>query len=311
MPYDVQEQMVHSLKGLENAKILKYAYAIEYDAINPLQLLPSLETKLVSNLFTAGQINGTSGYEEAAGQGLIAGINAGLKLKGKEPLILKRNEAYIGVLIDDLVSKGTKEPYRLLTSRAEYRLLLRHDNADLRLRNYGYELGLISDDDKLRLDEKIKNIKCCEKYLGENRITPKDLSDDFKNKFGVNLSCGCNLHDFLKRPEITIFDLINFEILPFKEVDNEVLEQVQFNIKYEGYIKKEEEEVLKLLKMEKKQIPNDIDYDKVRNLASEARDKLKKVRPLTMAQASRISGVNPVDISVLAVYLKKEYSIDE
>ena len=309
MPEDVQEQMVHSLKGLENAKILKYGYAIEYDAINPLQLKPTLETKIIGNLFTAGQINGTSGYEEAAGQGLIAGINAGLKLQGKNPLILKRNEAYIGVLIDDLVTKGTKEPYRLLTSRAEYRLLLRHDNADLRLRDYGYNCGLISDLQKARLDKKRDDIKKLIDYLKENRITNKTLPIFYKDN--IMLTNGISLYDFLKRPEVKIKDLVETNLITFDNISEDVLEQVEFNAKYEGYIKKEETEVQKLIKMENKQIPTDIDYDKVNNLASEAKQKLKKVRPLTLAQASRISGVNPVDISILAIYLKKEYNKDE
>ena len=311
MPEDVQEEMVHSLEGLEHAKILKYAYAIEYDAINPLQITHSLETKVIKNLFTAGQINGTSGYEEAAGQGLIAGINAGLKLQGKDALILKRNESYIGVLIDDLVLKGTKEPYRLLTSRAEYRLLLRHDNADLRLREYGYNCGLITQEQKDILDNKKKMIKEIEDYLKENRITMRNLPIDYINKYQINLSNGLTIYDFLKRPEVNLNDLISYEIIPFKDVSKEVLEQVEFDIKYEGYIKKEELEVEKLLKMEDKQIPDDIDYDKVKNLASEARQKLKLVRPLTLAQASRISGVNPADISILAIYLKKEYNKNE
>ena len=311
MPEDVQEEMVHSLKGLENAKILKYAYAIEYDAINPLQLMPSLETKIIKNLFTAGQINGTSGYEEAAGQGLIAGINASLKLQGKDPLILKRNESYIGVLIDDLVTKGTKEPYRLLTSRSEYRLLLRHDNADLRLRNYGYACGLINDDQKNKLDIKVSLIQKIEKYLKDNRVSIKTLPDDYKEKLNLTLKNGLSLYDFIKRPEVTIYDLINYEIIPFKDTQFEVLEQVEFNIKYEGYIAKEEAEAQKLIKMENKQIPSDIDYNKVKNLASEARQKLNLVRPLTLAQASRISGVNPVDISLLSIYLKKEYNKNE
>ena len=311
MPEDVQEEMVHSLKGLEHAKILKYAYAIEYDAINPLQLMPSLETKIIKNLFTAGQINGTSGYEEAAGQGLIAGINASLKLQGKDPLILKRNESYIGVLIDDLVTKGTKEPYRLLTSRSEYRLLLRHDNADLRLRNYGYACGLINDDQKNKLDIKVSLIQKIEKYLKDNRVSIKTLPDDYKEKLNLTLKNGLSLYDFIKRPEVTIYDLINYEIIPFKDTQSEVLEQVEFNIKYEGYIAKEEAEAQKLIKMENKQIPSDIDYNKVKNLASEARQKLNLVRPLTLAQASRISGVNPVDISLLSIYLKKEYNKNE
>lgn len=304
MPEDVQELMVHSLPGLEHAKILKYAYAIEYDAINPLQLKPSLETKVINNLFTAGQINGTSGYEEAAGQGIIAGINAGLKLQGKEPLILKRNESYIGVLIDDLVTKGTKEPYRLLTSRAEYRLLLRHDNADIRLRDYGYQVGLISEEQHNRLLKKLSNIQTLLNYLKETRITPSTIPASLKEI--VNLNSGVSLYELLKRPEITL-DLLIENNLVSNDYSDEVKEQVTFAVKYEGYIAKEEQEVEKLLKLEEKEIPEDIDYDKVKNLASEARIKLKQVRPRTIAQASRISGVNPVDISVLSIYLKKEY----
>ena len=304
MPEDVQELMVHSLPGLEHAKILKYAYAIEYDAINPLQLKPSLETKVINNLFTAGQINGTSGYEEAAGQGIIAGINAGLKLQGKEPLILKRNESYIGVLIDDLVTKGTKEPYRLLTSRAEYRLLLRHDNADIRLRDYGYQVGLISEEQHNRLLKKLSNIQTLLNYLKETRITPGTIPASLKEI--VNLNSGVSLYELLKRPEITLDSLIKNNLVS-NEYSDEVKEQVTFAVKYEGYIAKEEQEVEKLLKLEEKEIPEDIDYDKVKNLASEARIKLKQVHPRTIAQASRISGVNPVDISVLSIYLKKEY----
>ena len=304
MPEDVQELMVHSLPGLEHAKILKYAYAIEYDAINPLQLKPSLETKVINNLFTAGQINGTSGYEEAAGQGIIAGINAGLKLQGKEPLILKRNESYIGVLIDDLVTKGTKEPYRLLTSRAEYRLLLRHDNADIRLRDYGYQVGLISEEQHNRLLKKLSNIQTLLNYLKETRITPNTIPASLKEI--VNLNSGVSLYELLKRPEITLDSLIKNNLVS-NEYSDEVKEQVTFAVKYEGYIAKEEQEVEKLLKLEEKEIPEDIDYDKVKNLASEARIKLKQVHPRTIAQASRISGVNPVDISVLSIYLKKEY----
>ena len=305
MPEDVQELMVHSLPGLEHAKILKYAYAIEYDAINPLQLKPSLETKVINNLFTAGQINGTSGYEEAAGQGIIAGINAGLKLQGKEPLILKRNESYIGVLIDDLVTKGTKEPYRLLTSRAEYRLLLRHDNADIRLRDYGYQVGLISEEQHNRLLKKLSNIQTLLNYLKETRITPSTIPASLKEI--VNLNSGVSLYELLKRPEITL-DLLIENNLVSNDYSDEVKEQVTFAVKYEGYIAKEEQEVEKLLKLEEKEIPEDIDYDKVKNLASEARIKLKQVHPRTIAQASRISGVNPVDISVLSIYLKKEYA---
>ena len=305
MPEDIQEEMVHSLEGLENAKILKYAYAIEYDAINPLQLKPNLETKVIENLFTAGQINGTSGYEEAAGQGIIAGINAALKLQNKNPLILKRNESYIGVLIDDLVTKGTKEPYRLLTSRAEYRLLLRHDNADIRLRKYGYEVGLISEEQMTKLNNKIRDIETLTNTLKEKRVTPNTLSTTYKEK--LNLKSGLSLYDLLKRPEITFDDIYNINP-DLSKYSPEVQEQVTFNVKYEGYIEKAKHEAEKLLKLEEKEIPEDINYDNVKNLANEAKSKLKEIRPRTIAQAARISGVNPVDISVLTIYLKKEYA---
>jgi len=297
MPIDIQEKIVHSIVGLENAKILKYAYAIEYDAINPLQIFPTLETKLISNLYTAGQINGTSGYEEAACQGLMAGINACAKLSNKAPLILRRDEAYIGVLIDDLVTKGTKEPYRLLTSRAEFRLLLRHDNADLRLREYGFKIGLIS---KKQYNKLIKKEKEIEKLLTELKGTKTKYSTidgSIKN---------LNLYQLLKMPQVKINDLE--KLLPnFNKYNNDVLEQVEISIKYEGYINKALNEAKKLIRLEDKQIPEDIDYDKVNNLASEARQKLKLVRPKTIGQATRISGVNPVDVSVLSVYMKKEY----
>lgn len=305
MPVDVQEEMVHSLVGLEHAVIKKYAYAIEYDAINPLQLNSSLETKVLKNLFTAGQINGTSGYEEAAGQGIIAGINAGLMLKGKKPLILKRNESYIGVLVDDLVTKGTKEPYRLLTSRAEFRLILRHDNADLRLRKYGYEVGLIDDERYNKLLVKEKAINTLLDELKNVRVSKNTLPEAL-SYLKDSLSTGYSLYDLLKRPEVKIIDYLRGNLI--KDYDKDVLEQAEFFVKYEGYINKEYQEANKLLKLEEKEIPTDIDYDKIKNLASEARQKLKLVRPLTLAQASRISGVNPVDISVLAVYLKKEYN---
>ena len=305
MPVDVQEEMVHSLVGLEHAVIKKYAYAIEYDAINPLQLNPSLETKILKNLFTAGQINGTSGYEEAAGQGIIAGINAGLMLKGKKPLILKRNESYIGVLVDDLVTKGTKEPYRLLTSRAEFRLILRHDNADLRLRKYGYEVGLIDDERYNKLLVKEKAINTLLDELKNVRVSKNTLPEALSH-LKDSLSTGYSLYDLLKRPEVKIIDYLRGNLI--KDYDKDVLEQAEFFVKYEGYINKEYQEANKLLKLEEKEIPTNIDYDKIKNLASEARQKLKLVRPLTLAQASRISGVNPVDISVLAVYLKKEYN---
>ena len=309
MPEDVQEKMVHSLHGLENAVITKYAYAIEYDAIDPLQIKPTLENKVLENLFTAGQINGTSGYEEAAGQGIIAGINAVLKVDNKEPLILKRNDAYIGVLIDDLVTKGTIEPYRMLTSRAEFRLILRHDNADLRLRHYAHDIGTINEEQYNRLIEKEEKIKELTKYLQENTLhITEDVIKVFEsNNINVPLT-GLNYYDLLKRPEITMKFIENFIEINYS---NEVKEQVEINAKYDGYIKKAYKEVEKLSRLEEKQIPEDVDYKKVTNLASEARQKLEKIRPKTIAQASRISGVNPVDISVLTIYLKKEYGKNE
>lgn len=306
MPHDIQEQMVHSLPGLEHAKINKYAYAIEYDAIYPTQLKRTLETKIIDNLYTAGQINGTSGYEEAACQGLIAGINASLKLKGKEPLILKRNEAYIGVLIDDLVTKGVRDPYRLLTSRAEYRLLLRHDNADIRLRDYGYQVGLISEEQYQKYQLKLKLISELELLLKSNKVTPKEDINQYLISIGsTKLKDGITLYDLLKRPEITFENIQHFLEIPYTD---EIKEQVSIHIKYDGYIKKAQKEAEKMLRLENKQIPTDIDYKKINNLASEARQKLEEVRPTTLGQAIRISGVNPADISILTVYLKKEYS---
>ena len=303
MPNEIQDLMVHSLPGLENAKILKYGYAIEYDAIDSMQLKRSLETKLVENLYTAGQINGTSGYEEAAGQGLIAGINASLKLEGKEPLILKRNESYIGVLIDDLVTKGVKDPYRLLTSRAEYRLLLRNDNADLRLRDYGYQVGLISEEKYQEFCKKKENIKELEEILKSTRITPKkEINEYIEIIPSTPLKDGISLYDFLKRPEVTLENIKHFIELNYTK---EELEQVEINAKYEGYIKKANKEAEKMLSLEEKKIPEDINYDNIPNLASEARQKLSEVRPTTIGQASRISGVNPADISILMVYLRR------
>lgn len=309
MPKEVQEKMVHSLPGLEHAKILKYGYAIEYDAIYPTQLTASLETKIIKNLYTAGQINGTSGYEEAACQGLIAGINASLKLEKKDPLILKRNEAYIGVLIDDLITKGIRDPYRLLTSRAEFRLLLRSDNADLRLREYGYQVGLIDDEKLNKLKTKKQKINDLLVFMKENKIKiTKEVEEVFKKENIEVPTSTLSLEQLLKRPEINISFLEKFIEVPFKE---EIKEQVSINLKYEGYIKKSFKEAEKMLKLEKKQIPENIDYDKIKNIASEARQKLKEVRPKTIAQAIRISGVNPSDISILSVYLKKEYGKDE
>ena len=308
MPHDIQEQMVHSLPGLENAKILKYAYAIEYDAIDAKDLKQTLETKLIENLYTAGQINGTSGYEEAACQGLMAGINAALKLENKEPLILKRNEAYIGVLIDDLVTKGVRDPYRLLTSRAEYRLLLRNDNADLRLSEYGHEIGLIDDKKYKMLTDKKQKIKELTQLLKENKITPTKETNEFLEKLNsAQIKDGLSLYELLRRPEITMETLEHFIEIPYDEI---IREQVEISIKYEGYIKKAEKEAEKMINLENKKIPEDIDYDKIHNLASEAKQKLKEVKPTSIGQAIRISGVNPADISIIMIYLKKEYNND-
>ena len=306
MPYDVQDKMVHSLPGLENAKILKYAYAIEYDAIYPTQLNKSLETKVIKNLYTAGQINGTSGYEEAACQGLMAGINACLSLEGKEPLILGRNEAYTGVLIDDLVTKGVIDPYRLLTSRAEYRLLLRTDNADLRLREYGYQVGLIDEERHNKFLKKKEEITELTNLLKETYITPKN-NDYLESINTAILKDRISLYDLLKRPEITI-DMIR-KIIDINYSD-EVIEQVEINNKYEGYITKALKDAEKMVDLDSKEIPEDIDYDKIHNLASEAKQKLKEIRPISIGQALRISGVNPSDISLIMVYLKKEYLYD-
>ena len=298
--------MVHSLPGLENAKILKYAYAIEYDAINPTQMKLSLENKIIKNLYTAGQINGTSGYEEAACQGLIAGINAALKLENKEPLILKRNEAYIGVLIDDLVTKGIRDPYRLLTSRAEFRLLLRSDNADLRLRKYGYEVGLIDEDKYNKYLNKLEKIEEIKEILNNNKINPStEVNKYLEDCDSSPLKDGITLYNLLKRTEINMDNIKNFIELNYEE---EILNQVEIEIKYEGYIKKAYQEAEKMVKLENKKIPKNIDYDKVKNIASEARQKLKEVNPESLGQALRISGVNPSDISILSVYLKKEYN---
>ena len=306
MPHDIQDLMVHSLPGLENAKILKYAYAIEYDAIYPTQLNKSLETKVLKNLYTAGQINGTSGYEEAACQGLMAGINASLSLEGKEALVLKRSDAYIGVLIDDLVTKGVIDPYRLLTSRAEYRLLLRTDNADLRLREYGYQVGLIDEERHNKLLQKKEDIKSLTKLLKETYITPKE-NDKLSTLNTALLKDRINLYDLLKRPELNIENIKEFISLDYSK---EVLEQVEIHNKYEGYINKALKEAEKMVDLDEKLIPDDIDYDKIHNLASEAKQKLKEIRPTSIGQALRISGVNPADISLIMIYLKKEYLYD-
>ncbi|HHU28629.1 TPA: tRNA uridine-5-carboxymethylaminomethyl(34) synthesis enzyme MnmG [bacterium] len=305
MPKDVQEEMVHSLPGLENARIKNYAYAIEYDAIDPTELYPNLELKKIAYLFCAGQINGTSGYEEAAAQGLMAGINAVLKLQGKEPFILRRDEAYIGVLIDDLVTKGVSDPYRLLTSRAEYRLLLRHDNADIRLRKHGYNVGLVKEDVYQKFVKKLDDIKYYLDYLKNVRFTYKHpLNEELKRLNLTTIEGGISAYDLLKRPHVTI-SLIEPHLENFITND-EVKQQLEIQIKYEGYINKQIKEAETKRHLEKISLPIDLDYLKIDNLALEARQKLDKIRPLTIGQASRISGVNPSDISILLIYLKSK-----
>ena len=303
MPHDIQELMIKSIPGLENAVIATYAYAIEYDAIDPRILYPSLESKLHKNLYFAGQVNGTSGYEEAACQGLMAGINASLDLQGKEPLVLKRNEAYIGVLIDDLVTKGVTDPYRLLTSRAEYRLLLRHDNADIRLREYGHEIGLVDDERYDKFLKKLEEIDIVKNKLKEVFVVPnKETNDYLKSVGSVDLKEKAALYTLIRRPEVKITHL--FKWVDIEHFDEFVLEQVEIDIKYEGYINKALKQASKLLRMEDNKIRSRINYNEIPNLALEAREKLTKIKPLTIGQASRISGVNPADISILLVYLK-------
>ncbi len=305
MPEELQEQLIHSMAGLHHAKITKYGYAIEYDAIDSTELKISLESKKIKGLYSAGQINGTSGYEEAAAQGLIAGINASLSLEKKEPLILKRNEAYIGVLIDDLINKGITEPYRLLTSRAEYRLLLRHDNADIRLTEKGRQVGLINDEKYQIFANKLNQIKELKKHLEESKIEATPENNNYlESKSSAKIVGKTPALELLKRPELNIKDI---EELLKEKYDSLISEQIEINTKYAGYIAKTEAEVEKMLNLEKKKIPENIDYSKVRNIATEARQKLEQVRPLTIGQATRISGVNPSDITMLLVYLKKEY----
>lgn len=305
MPEDVQRQMVRSVPGLENVKFMRAGYAIEYNCINPTQLWPSLEFKNIPGLYCAGQMNGTSGYEEAAGQGLIAGINAALAVQGKDPLILDRSEAYIGVLIDDLVTKGTNEPYRLLTSRAEYRLLLRHDNADLRLTRKGYEIGLVSEKQFNQFSIKEQTIEKEKERLKGIHIQPtKEVNEWVTALGGTPIKDGFKAYQFLKRTEIT-YDALIEQGYGVANLSDEVKEQVELQIKYEGYIEKALQQVERMKKMNEKKIPKWLDYDNIRGIANEAKQKLKKIQPLNVGQASRISGVNPADISILLVYIEQ------
>ncbi|MFW6287253.1 MAG: tRNA uridine-5-carboxymethylaminomethyl(34) synthesis enzyme MnmG [bacterium] len=305
MPYDVQIELVRSVPGLENAEIMRPAYAIEYDCINPTQLKLTLETKKIRGLYSAGQINGTSGYEEAAGQGLIAGINAALSIQGKESIILDRSEAYIGVLIDELVTKGTEEPYRIMTSRAEYRLLLRQDNADQRLTPLGYKLGLISEKRYEKYREKMRLINEAMEVLREVQINPtEEVRAKLKDFDSGDLAKPATLEELLRRPELDYHKLKYFYSgLP--EYPDEIVEQLNIQVKYKGYIERQLQQVDQFKKMENKLIPEDLDYMNIKNLRLEAREKMNRIKPQSLGQASRISGVSPADISVLMIYLEQ------
>ncbi|MEK3885381.1 tRNA uridine-5-carboxymethylaminomethyl(34) synthesis enzyme MnmG [Paenibacillus sp. PL2-23] len=303
MPEDVQLDILRSIPGLEKVEMMRNGYAIEYDAVIPTQLWPSLETKKIDSLFTAGQINGTSGYEEAAGQGIMAGINAARKVQGKEPVIIGRSEGYIGVMIDDLVTKGTNDPYRLLTSRAEYRLLLRHDNADLRLTPIGYDIGLIPEERYNSFLRKKELVEREVERLASTKIKPDDVADMLQAAGSAPLTQGGDILSLLRRPEVTYAHLESVSPSPF-ELTDEMKEQVEIQIKYAGYIEKQLLQVERLNKMEKKLIPDDIRYEEINGLASEAKQKLSVIRPLSIGQASRVAGVTPADISILLVYLE-------
>ena len=303
LPAHIQLQFMQTIPGLEHCKMMRAGYAIDYDCLDPLQLKPSLEHKAIGGLFSAGQSNGTSGYEEAAAQGLIAGINAMRKLQGREPLVLRRDEAYIGVLIDDLVTKGTHEPYRMMTSRAEYRLLLRQDNADLRLTEKGREIGLVDDRRYARFTEKRTALERAVAQLGKQNIAPSEENNaKLQDMDSAPLHSGANLLDLLRRKEITYAKLQAAFSLP--ELEPQIAEQVEIFAKYEGYIIKQRQEVERFMKLENKRLPEDIDYRAIKELSSEAAEKLEKVRPTSIGQASRISGVSPADVSVLLIALE-------
>ena len=305
LPEDVQRDLVHSIKGLENAEMMRTGYAIEYDMVLPHQLRATLETKKISGLFTAGQTNGTSGYEEAAGQGIIAGINAALKIQGKPELILKRSDGYIGVMIDDLVTKGTIEPYRLLTSRAEYRLILRHDNADMRLTEMGRAIGLVDDERWQRFETKKYQFENEMKRLDSIKLKPVKETNEKVAAMGFKpLTDAVTAKEFLRRPEVSYQDVVEFIGPAAEELDDKIIELIETEIKYEGYISKAMDQVEKMKRMEEKRIPANIDWDDIDSIATEARQKFKLINPETIGQASRISGVNPADISILMVYLE-------
>ena len=305
LPEDVQRDLVRSIKGLENAEMMRTGYAIEYDMVLPHQLRATLETKKIAGLFTAGQTNGTSGYEEAAGQGIIAGINAALKIQGKPELILKRSDGYIGVMIDDLVTKGTIEPYRLLTSRAEYRLILRHDNADMRLTEMGRAIGLVDDERWQRFETKKYQFENEMKRLDSIKLKPVKETNEKVTALGFKpLTDAVTAKEFLRRPEVSYQDVVNFIGPAAEELDDKIIELIETEIKYEGYISKALDQVEKMKRMEEKRIPANIDWDDIDSIATEARQKFKLINPETIGQASRISGVNPADISILMVYLE-------